>query len=337
MHTEHIEYFFAIVEFGSINKAAQALNIPPHRLGNILTNIENEFGRELVKRTKKGIILTKDGEYFLEKIQLIHDILTETKSHLSISLSEKEKIKDTIYFYFPHSLGNNYLSMVVEHFYEEYPNINIVTKQTNNVSLLLEILRDAPNPNTIVVMPIVSTESETFFDAYPDLRFGTLFRQPPVLMVSKKNKFINPNQKQVSLSTLAKIPLAVISSDNEYKRYVSESAFHSFGYIPSEIIKANNTLSYYNYINRGNCVGITAKDNINETLMREFPDLQFMTIKDKFFFDYILVHNTYKETSVAVKYFINYLFDKRKDFFDWTNGTRSIDFISFDNPHSNIL
>lgn len=59
-----IQYFLAIVETGSITKAAETLFISQPALSKQMNLLEEELGVELLKRTTSGIVLTETGEEF---------------------------------------------------------------------------------------------------------------------------------------------------------------------------------------------------------------------------------------------------------------------------------
>ena len=71
MTLEHLKFFAAIAQCGSINKAAQILHISQPHLSCIIRDIEHDVGLTLLERTKQGVILTPDGENFLKHSKTI--------------------------------------------------------------------------------------------------------------------------------------------------------------------------------------------------------------------------------------------------------------------------
>lgn len=71
MNLKHLEYFVAVAEHGSINKAAQSLYISQPHLSHIIKDIEDSVGSDLFRRTKQGVTLTEDGKSFLEHANTI--------------------------------------------------------------------------------------------------------------------------------------------------------------------------------------------------------------------------------------------------------------------------
>ncbi len=66
MDIKHLEFFVTVAQCGSINKAAQSLYISQPHLSHIIKEIENDVGFELFSRAKQGVVLTPEGQRFLE-------------------------------------------------------------------------------------------------------------------------------------------------------------------------------------------------------------------------------------------------------------------------------
>lgn len=65
MTLQQILYAVTISEYGSMNKAAEALYISQPSLTNAVKELEQEIGITVFKRTNKGVVLTAEGEEFL--------------------------------------------------------------------------------------------------------------------------------------------------------------------------------------------------------------------------------------------------------------------------------
>lgn len=331
MNTDYIQHLFTILECGSLNKAALKLNIPPHRLGRILSNIELEFNKTFFNRTKHGVSLTEDGKYFLEKMQIIYQVLEETRDHFSVGPNYNRNIKDTIYFYAPFSANNNYFSMCWENFHYEYPGIDVIYRESNNVTSLLEKINE--NTSTLGILPLVSANNHDYLKNYPHVKIAPLFREAPILLISESSKLLEISSEGVSLASLVKMPLVTVCSDSTYENYISESAFEAFNYSPSKIITASCLLTYYSTINRGDCIGIYTYDSSDDILLKEFPAIKKVSIKDNFFFVYHLAINDSTDIPAAVSLFHSFLFENRRNYSLWTKNTRHLNFAGFENPN----
>lgn len=71
MKLEHLEYFTAIARCGSINRAARQLYVSQPHLSRIIKDIEEEAGVALLERRRQGVVLTPEGEVYLQHAQRI--------------------------------------------------------------------------------------------------------------------------------------------------------------------------------------------------------------------------------------------------------------------------
>ncbi len=65
MTLQQLNYLIAIAEFGSITEAAEHLYISQPTLSESIRNLEREMGISAFVRTKKGVVLTREGEELL--------------------------------------------------------------------------------------------------------------------------------------------------------------------------------------------------------------------------------------------------------------------------------
>ena len=61
-----VEYFVAVIDHGSITKAAQALYIAQPSLSQAIRGLERRLGVQLFQRTGRRLVLTADGTAFVE-------------------------------------------------------------------------------------------------------------------------------------------------------------------------------------------------------------------------------------------------------------------------------
>jgi LysR family transcriptional regulator, nitrogen assimilation regulatory protein len=67
MHSQHLEYFCKVVEYGSFSRAAISLGINQSALSRHVRNLEVGLGIALFYRNGRGVILTEDGKRLLER------------------------------------------------------------------------------------------------------------------------------------------------------------------------------------------------------------------------------------------------------------------------------
>ena len=122
MESARCKAFMYAADTGSFTKAAERLNYTPSGGSQLVGALENETGLTLLKRTRKGVTLTSDGEIllpavreFLEKENRIYELAAEVKGLLVGSV--------TIAAY--SSISTHWLPEVIRDFEQDYPQIEI--------------------------------------------------------------------------------------------------------------------------------------------------------------------------------------------------------------------
>jgi len=84
MELRVLEYFLAVAREQNITRAAEFLHLTQPTLSRQLSDLENEFGKQLLIRGKRRVTLTEDGAYFRKKaeeiVTLAHRTETEMKN-----------------------------------------------------------------------------------------------------------------------------------------------------------------------------------------------------------------------------------------------------------------
>jgi len=67
MDLRSLRYFVSAAEQGSITAAADQCHVAQPSISNAIAQLESEFGLRLFSRGKKGVLLTPDGQVFLQE------------------------------------------------------------------------------------------------------------------------------------------------------------------------------------------------------------------------------------------------------------------------------
>lgn len=108
MEIKQLEYFLAVCNRGSINKAADCLYTTQPNVSKVINALEHELGRKLFNRTNKGISLTPYGktirqyaEVILKHTQLISDLATpNSQERFSIAAFRSDIISKILVRFF---------------------------------------------------------------------------------------------------------------------------------------------------------------------------------------------------------------------------------------------
>ena len=80
MNLLHLKYVISIAENGSINKAAEELHVAQPNLSRVVREMEGELGIRFFHRSSRGMLLTPDGELFVNQARKILEQVDEMES-----------------------------------------------------------------------------------------------------------------------------------------------------------------------------------------------------------------------------------------------------------------
>jgi hypothetical protein len=85
MELRHLRYFVAVGQALNFTKAAMRLHVAQPALSRQVSDLEDELGVDLLKRTSHGVLLSPEGKVFLEAargiLQGVEDSVTKVRAH----------------------------------------------------------------------------------------------------------------------------------------------------------------------------------------------------------------------------------------------------------------
>ena len=90
LKTSQLEIFVAVVDLGTMNKAAEYLNTSQPYLSRVLRSMEEELGKTLLERGKQGVSLTRDGKFLYGYAKSILRDLAKIEELKNLDLERKE-------------------------------------------------------------------------------------------------------------------------------------------------------------------------------------------------------------------------------------------------------
>ena len=66
MNILHMKYAVEVARLGSLNKASETLMIATPNISRSIKELESDLGITIFQRSAKGVMLTPDGEEFLD-------------------------------------------------------------------------------------------------------------------------------------------------------------------------------------------------------------------------------------------------------------------------------
>lgn len=121
MNILHLRYFEAVCTYGSISAAAQKLYISQQGLSRAIQRLESELGCELFARRPRGIVLTEDGQFLLDRAKVILPEADLCEEYFSVSKPGRNRISIAGAYGALPELSGGFL----QHFAETHPHIQL--------------------------------------------------------------------------------------------------------------------------------------------------------------------------------------------------------------------
>lgn len=198
MNIRHLQYLVQVVEAGSITQAAKELYISQPSLSNAITNLEKEMNIQILNRSAKGIIMTKDGEEFLAYAnQVLEQVELMNRRY------KDQELPKRIF-----SVAAHHYSFVVEAFVKLLKEIDAEHYQANlNEGRTHEIIEEVANLKSEIGVLYRSHYNHRVITTKLDeqhLTFHPLKTAHPHLFVFKKHPLAK--RKSVTLADLEPYP-----------------------------------------------------------------------------------------------------------------------------------
>lgn len=182
------EAFIEIVETGSFTRAAEKLGYTQSAISQILRSLEEELQSALVIRSKKGIVLTPDGEEFLPYIKNLCNAHWELlEKHKEMQGLQSGNIRIGTFS----SVSCNLLPGLIKDFKKQYPSVHFDLRQgeyTNIGGWIKEGSVDFGfvNPDAVTGLVVIPLRTDEMLAVLPPGH--TLARQRKVSLSELSNE-----------------------------------------------------------------------------------------------------------------------------------------------------
>jgi LysR family nitrogen assimilation transcriptional regulator len=137
MELRQLRYFVAIVDHGSLSRAARVLHIAQPALTQQIQQLEDELGTQLLHRSAQGALATDAGKIFYEHAQAILKQISDAKSAVAQST---DKPSGSVALGIPQSVSGAFALPLLSTVREIYPEISLeLTEELSGT--LIEQLR----------------------------------------------------------------------------------------------------------------------------------------------------------------------------------------------------
>jgi len=130
-----IDEFIAVGEEGSFTAAGKAIGLSVAHISRHVSALEQRLNTQLLTRTTRKVVLTKEGEVFLHQLKhLQHAMDDATQSLAQQQSTPKGKINLTA----PVMYGESFIMPIVHNFMHDHPDVEVVATLSNEQENLLE-------------------------------------------------------------------------------------------------------------------------------------------------------------------------------------------------------
>lgn len=116
-------FFSCVASSDSLASAARRLDITPSAVTQRLQQLERRLGMPLLRRQRKSLTLTAEGEILLQRSPAIIRACNDLTEEL---LSSKAEISGPLFVLAPFGFGRRYIAPLVARFQMRHPQLNIV-------------------------------------------------------------------------------------------------------------------------------------------------------------------------------------------------------------------
>jgi LysR family transcriptional regulator, salicylic acid-responsive activator of bsdBCD len=255
MDIRQLIYFNAIVEEGSITKAAERLHMAQPPLSQQLKLLEDELGIKLVERNTRKIQITDAGMMLLHRSKQILELMDTTIKELK---DFSEGIQGTLSIGTIASAGDTLLPERIYSFHKNYPEINFQVRECSTYEIL-ELLKSG-----VIEIGIIRTPFNSELFDY------ILLADEPMVAATSNDLYLDGNPKEISLLELANKPLLV---HNRYETKIIE-ACEKMGFEPRILGKIDDTRTILLWAATGMGIAVLQRDWIDlipDTKLKYFP------------------------------------------------------------------
>jgi DNA-binding transcriptional LysR family regulator len=244
MELRHLRYFVAVAEALNFTKAAARLHLAQPALSRQVSDLEEELGVDLLKRTSHGVWLTEEGKLFLEEARGLLKRADESVTKVrALARGEFGEVKVG---YLP-PLDLHILPRALAEFQRTTPNVRVVLHDLGSDELCNE-LRNGTLHLALMLQP--TDESTT------GIEFEEVRRYPFFVAMASGHPL--SRMKTISVEALAGQPLVILGRrrNSEYHR-VLHRVFAPLR--PNIATESDSMNSLITEINVGKCVAVVSE------------------------------------------------------------------------------
>ncbi len=271
MQLEHLRYFLTVAQSGSISRASRQLLLDQPNLSKIISNLEQEFGTQLLQRSSRGVALTAHGQQLVQWAQTVLEgkeaLLAQFRAD---SARQEAQLAGQLTVVVPVNIAGDTFHDTIIDFSQQFPLISVSVEELSTKESITAVAGDAQ------AVGILIDFGEQYQQDLPEgMLLYPLSQVEPVVYAAKDSRFAREH-KTTSLSAISKEPIVIYKPSLSAKSAVEEflERYGDFNVRYS----VSNLLTFYNVLKKGEHItlGVARKDPLSA-----LQELTEIPIRDK--------------------------------------------------------
>ncbi len=210
-----LEYFLAIIKYGSIRRAADALGISQPTLSAQLAKLEEIFKLNLFERIRSGTILSPSGQHLLPYVQIMIKDMNNLMDAVEIAISGS---KGVYRLGVTSTLGSYLLAYLLPEIHQQYHHLKFIVRE-DAPNILIEGLTEGRHDLLLIPLPL---NNDSF-------HIETLIREE--LFIVMANDHSLANKSSITTDDLVGEKVVNMEDNHLYSKQIDELS-NRFGLAP---------------------------------------------------------------------------------------------------------
>lgn len=247
---DYYKIFYVVAKSGNITKASNELLISQPAISKCIKQLEEQLGGQLFVRTKRGVVLTEEGEEFYKYIEQAIEFINNAENKFSEMIHLETGI---IKIGISTTLTKKFLLPYLETFHKLYPKIKIQIR-TAISSRLFSLLRQGLVDLVIVNLPMEKTN---------DIEIVTVKEVQDCFIVGENYKYLV--NKKIHITELIKYPMILQAPGSVTRKFLDDYCEkNNVAIQPDMMISGFGLILEFTRIGFG--IGYTTENYIKEEL-----------------------------------------------------------------------
>lgn len=290
MDLRELEYFREVCRTGNFTRAATNLHVAQPCITSAVHKLESEFGVQLFLRTTKSVSVTKEGTFFLDRVEKLLSLTAEiTQEMLDFNKLYRGSLKLGI----PPQIGANLFPSFYTEFTTLYPKLNLSVLEEGSPAIL-HLIEKGEVDAGIMILPAT----------LPNLNVHVIRYEPVVVCLSQQHPL--SKQSIIDFNDLSDEKF-ILRKANSFHRELVLNECRKRNFTPNIVFTSDQIQTIKSLV--ANNVGIAF---FMKMVVDDHPNIVPLYLADPLGVTIGLVWRKGKYISKATKAFIDFVINKTK-------------------------